>query len=63
MSLRMPGAPVHSTSFSAPSAAPIAAATVSALMLSSVPASSLESGEMTGMRPASSSFLMTSVSM
>jgi hypothetical protein len=33
----MPGAPVHSISFSASSAAPIAAATVSALMLSSVP--------------------------
>ena len=34
---RMPGAPVQRISFSAPSAPPIAAATVSALMLSSVP--------------------------
>ena len=33
----MPGAPVHSISFSALSAAPMPAATVSALMLSSVP--------------------------
>ena len=44
----MPGAPVHSISFSADSAAPMAAATVSALMLSSVPCSSADSGLTTG---------------
>ena len=54
----MPGAPVHSISFSASSAAPMAAATVSALMLSSVPFSSADSGLTTGMRPLSSSLLM-----
>ena len=50
----MPGAPVHRISFSAPSAAPMAAATVSALMLSSVPLSSADSGLITGIRPLSS---------
>ena len=53
----MPGAPVHRISFSAPSAAPMAAATVSALMLSSVPGSSADSGLTTGIRPLSSSLL------
>ena len=56
---RMPGAPVHSTSFSADSAPPIAAATVSALMLSSVPFESADSGLTTGIRPFSSSFSIT----
>jgi hypothetical protein len=39
---RIPGAPVQRMSFSAPSAAPIAAATVSALMFRTTPASSAE---------------------
>ncbi len=62
-SLRMPGAPVHSMSFSASSAAPMAAATVSPLMLSSVPFSSADSGLTMGMRPLSSSLFSTLVSM
>ena len=45
-----------------PSAAPRAAATVSALMLSSVPAASADSGLTTGIRPLSSSFFSTVVS-
>ncbi len=59
---RIPGAPVHRISFSAPSAAPSAAATVSALMLSSVPAASADSGLTTGIRPLSRSFFSTVVS-
>ena len=59
---RMPGAPVQRISFSAPSAAPIAAATVSALMLSSTPVSSADSGLTTGISPLSSSLRMTVVS-
>ena len=58
----MPGAPVHRMSFSASSAAPMAAATVSALMLSSVPLSSADSGLTTGISALSSSFLSTVVS-
>jgi hypothetical protein len=58
---RIPGAPVHSTSFSADSAPPIAAATVSALMLSRVPFASAESGLTTGINPMSSSFSMTAM--
>src|SRR5690348_6293015 len=58
-SARMPGAPVHSMSFSASSAAPMAAATVSPLMLSSVPLSSAETGLTIGMRPLSSSLFNT----
>ena len=54
----MPGAPVHRISFSAPSAPPIAAATVSALMLSSCPAASDDSGLTTGRKPASSRRVM-----
>src|SRR6188768_4112590 len=61
-SARMPGAPVHSMSFSASSAAPMAAATVSPLMLSSVPLSSAETGLTMGMRPLSSSLFNTLVS-
>ena len=56
---RMPGAPVHSISFSALSAAPMPAATVSALMLSSVPLSSAETGLTTGIRPSSSNCCST----
>jgi hypothetical protein len=55
-SSRMPGAPVHSISFSAPSAAPIAAATVSALMFSSVPFSSAGQRAHDRHQPLSSSF-------
>ena len=56
---RIPGAPVHSTNFSADRAPPIAAATVSALMLSSVPLASADSGLTTGIKPLASSFSST----
>ena len=56
---RIPCAPVHSTSFSADSAPPMAAATVSALMLSNMPFESADRGLTTGINPLSSSFSMT----
>ncbi len=56
---RMPGAPVQITSFSAANAPPMAAATVSALMLSSTPFESADSGLTTGISPSSNSFSST----
>ena len=53
---RMPGAPVAMTNFSALSSQAIMAATVSALMLSTVPWSSAESGLTIGTRSLSSCF-------
>ena len=58
----MPGAPVQRISFSATSAPPTDAATVSALMLSSWPELSAESGLTTGRNPASSSRVITEAS-
>jgi hypothetical protein len=56
---RMPCAPVHSTSFSADKAPPMAAATVSALILSNMPFESADNGLTTGIKPFSSSFSIT----
>jgi hypothetical protein len=56
---KIPCAPVQSTSFSADRAPPMAAATVSALILSRMPFESADNGLTTGIKPFSSSFSIT----